>query len=146
MRKQNGCGKWRWAAFPSASGPSVGSGRTEHARIFDSLQSELSVTVAHRSTSAPVRPRCPQTLAFGSSNRPMCVLAPQKCAGCHGHAQKLCWLIPMLSMKPCIESGTLSLRKRASATAKVFFVIFGVKCGFRGLLGVSVFSPSTSLS
>ncbi len=59
-------------------------------------------------------------LAFGSSNHPMCVLAPQKCAGPHGRAQKLCCFMAMLSMQPCIESGTLSLRKRASGTVKVF--------------------------
>ena len=108
------------AVFPRAPGPSAGSGRTEHARIFDSLQSELPASVAPRSTAAPVGPRCPQPLAFGSSNRPMCVLAPQKCAGWHGRAQKLCCLIAMLSMQPCIESGRLSLWKRASCTVKVF--------------------------
>ena len=87
--------------FPSAPGPSAVSGRTEHARIFDSLQSELPVSVAPRSTSAPVGPWCTLHLAFGSSNRPMCVLAPKKCAGVHGRAQKLCCLIAMLSMQPC---------------------------------------------
>jgi hypothetical protein len=46
----------------------------------------------------------------------------------------MCCLIVMLSMQPRIESGTLSLRKRASATVKSFFVIFGFKCGSPGLL------------
>jgi hypothetical protein len=75
---------------------------------------ELPASVIPRSTAAPVRQRCPQPLAFGSSNRLLCVLAPQKCAGWHGRAQKLCSLITMLSMQPCIESGTLSQRKRTS--------------------------------
>ena len=104
----------------SASGPSAVSGRTEHARIFDSLQSELPASVAPRSTAAPVRPRCTLPLDFGSSNRPMCVLVPQKSAGVYGRAKKLCCLIVMLSMQPHIESGRLFLRKRASATVKVF--------------------------
>ncbi len=43
-------------------------GRTEHARIFDSLQSELPASVAPRSTAAPVGPRSTQPHAFGSSN------------------------------------------------------------------------------
>ena len=103
-----------------ASGSSVVSGRTEDARIFDSLQSELPASVAPRSTSAPVGPRCTQPLAFDSSNRPMCVLAPQKCEGRHGRAQKLCCLISMLSMQPHIESGRLSLRKRTSGNVKLF--------------------------
>ena len=120
FEKINGCGKWRGPAFPSAPGPSAVSGRSENLRSFDSCQSELPASVAPRSTAAPVRPRCPQPLAFGSSNRPMCVLAPQKCAGVHGGAQKLCCLIAMLFMQPCIESGTLSLRQRASRTVKVF--------------------------
>ncbi len=64
----------------------------------------------------------------------MCVIAPQKCAGVHGRAQKLCCLIVMLSMQPRIESGTLSLRKRASGTVKSFPVIWGFKCGLPGLL------------
>jgi hypothetical protein len=106
--------------LPERAGPSAATGRTEHARIFDTLQSELSSSVAPRSTSAPVGPRCPETLAFGSSNRPMYVVATQKCAGWHGRAQKLCYLITMLSIQPCIESDTLSLRKRVSATVKVF--------------------------
>jgi hypothetical protein len=106
--------------FPSAPGPSAVRGRCENVRIFDSCQSELPASVAPRSTAVPVRPRCPQPLAFVSSNRPMCVLVSQKCAGVHGRAQKLCSFMTMLSMQPCIESGTLSLRKRASRTVKVF--------------------------
>jgi hypothetical protein len=43
-------------------------------------------------------------------------------------------LIAMLFMHPCMKSGTFSLRNRASGTAKVFFVSYGVKCGFPGLL------------
>jgi hypothetical protein len=47
-------------------------------------------------------------------------LARQKCARVHGRAPKVCCLIFMLFMQPCIESGTLSLRNRASGTVKVF--------------------------
>jgi hypothetical protein len=52
----------------------------------------------------------------------------------HGRAQKGCCLIAMHFIQPCILSGTLSLRKRASRTVKSFFVIYGFKCGFPGLL------------
>ena len=95
--------------------------RTEREpRIFDRLLSELAASLAPRSTSAPVRRRCPLALAFGSSNRPMCVLAPQKCVAVHGHAQKVCCLIAMLYMQPCIESGTLSLGRGLRGPSKVF--------------------------
>ena len=89
VKKLNGCGKWRWAAFPSAPGPSAGSGRSENLCIFDRLQPELPASVAPRSTAAPVRPRCPQPLAFGSSNLPMCVFATQKCAYLSLYRQKI---------------------------------------------------------
>ena len=38
----------------------------------------------------------------------------------HGRSQKTCCLIAILCIHPCIESGTLSLRSRASWTVKVF--------------------------
>ncbi len=76
--------------------------------------------MAPRSTSGPVGPRYPPSLVFGSSDGPMGVLVPQKCPGVHGRVQKLCRLIFKLSMQPCIDSGTLSLGKRASWTVKVF--------------------------
>ena len=61
----------------------------------------------------------------------MCVLAQQKCAGVHGRAPKVCCLIFMLFIQPCIESGTLSLR---FGDRQSFFVIFVFKCGLPGLL------------
>jgi hypothetical protein len=77
-----GFGKWRWAAFPIAPGPSAVSGRTEYTRIFDSLQSELPASVAPRSTAAPVGPRSTQPLAFGSSNsRDVRARATKICGG-----------------------------------------------------------------
>jgi hypothetical protein len=39
-------------------------------------------------------------------HEPMCVLAQQKCERVHGRAQKVCCLIFMLSMQPCILSVT----------------------------------------
>ncbi len=104
--------------------------------IFDNCQSELPVSVAPRSTTAPVRPRCPSTLAFVSSNRPMCVLAPQKCAG-YTDALRNCavaW--------PCFP-GNRALKAAHSPSGRgfgdrqSFFVIFGFKCGFQALFGSS---------
>jgi hypothetical protein len=62
----------------------------------------------------------------------MCVLAQQKCAAVHGRAHKWCCLIDMLSMQPCIESGTLSLRQKASGTVKVFSRFVDSSAVFRG--------------
>ncbi len=77
-----------------------------------------------RSSAVPLAP------CFGSSNRPMCVLAQQN--GAAVHAQKVYCLTAMLSMQPCIESGTLSLRKRASRTVKVFSGFMHSSAVFRG--------------
>ena len=38
----------------------------------------------------------------------------------------------MLVMHPCMSSGTLSLWNRTYRTVKVFFLIYGFKCGSRG--------------
>ena len=127
--------KMVWVVFPSASGKNTVSGRTENPHTFDRFSSELETSVVPRSTDVPVRPRCTLTLPFGSSNETMCVLTHQKCGGGHGRAQKLYCLISMLSMQPCIESGTLSLRKRASRTVKVFSGFMHSSAVFRGCSG-----------
>ena len=75
----------------------------------------------------------PRTLVLGSSNWPMCVLAPQKCAAVHGRAQKGCCLSAMIYMQPCIES-THSLCRTGLCGPSKIFRVFVVKSGFPGLL------------
>ncbi len=61
-----------------------------------------------------------------------CDLAPQKCVAVYGRAQKVFSLIVMLSMQPCIETGRLCLRKRASGTVKVLSWVMASSAVFRG--------------
>jgi hypothetical protein len=77
-----------------------------------------------RSMAAPVRPRCPETLVLGSSNSPMCALAPYKFVAVCGRARKGCCLIPMLAMHPCIHSRTLS-RRLGVGDRQRLFLFFG---------------------
>ena len=123
----------RGKAFVRASGSSAVIRRSENARIVDSFESKLPASVTPRSRVAPVRPRCPETLVLGSSNWPMCVLAPQTCAAVHGRAQKGCCLFVMISMPPCIETAHSLCRTGLCGPSKVFRV-FVVKSGFPGLL------------
>ncbi len=114
-----------------------------YARRLDSCVSAISLSL-HRHPFVCILCISPFTcynnknfapLAFGSSNRTMCVIAPQKCAGVHGRTQKLCCFMTMLSMEPYIENGTLSLRKRASGTVKVFSWFLYSSAGFRDWSG-----------
>jgi hypothetical protein len=115
-----GFGKWRWAAFPSASGPSAVSGRTETHASLIACSRNCQPSSPPGLQPHPLVRGPPSPLLLAPQTAAMCVLVPQKSAGVYGRAQKLCCLIAMLSMQPRIESGRLSLRKRASATVKVF--------------------------
>jgi len=93
----------------------------------------MPASVAPRCTAAPVRPRCPQPgTCFWLLKRADVRARAAKMCGVHGRAQKVCCLIDTLSMQPCIESGTLSLRKRASRTVKVFSGFMHSSAVFRG--------------
>ena len=104
------------------SRPSAVSGRADIALIRPRGSSELPASVACRSTAAPVRPRCPETLVLGSSKKADVCARAAKMRGQakHGRSQKGCCLIAMLFMHPCMKSGTFSLRNRASGPPKFF--------------------------
>jgi hypothetical protein len=104
------------------SRPSAVSGRADIALIRPRGSSELPASVACRSTAAPVRPRCPETLVLGSSKTADVCARAAKMRGQakHGRSQKGCCLIAILFMHPCMKSGTFSLRNRASGPPKFF--------------------------
>ncbi len=104
------------------SRPSAVSGRADIALIRPRGSSERPASVACRSTAAPVRPRCPETLVLGSSKKADVCARAAKMRGQakHGRSQKGCCLIAMLFMHPCMKSGTFSLRNRASGPPKFF--------------------------
>jgi hypothetical protein len=59
-----------WGVFHiSFIGPSAVSGHADIALIRSRCSSELPASVACKSTAAPVRPRCPETLILGSSKK-----------------------------------------------------------------------------
>ena len=87
-----------------------------------------------RAVDRPPSASCPDRLVLGSSNSPMCALAPQN-AG-YRRAWKGCCLIPMLAMHPCVHSGTLLCRTGLRAPSKIFRV-FCVKSGFPGAARLS---------
>jgi hypothetical protein len=92
------------------SRPSVVSGRADIALIRPRSSSELPASVAYRSTAAPVRPRCPETLVLGSSKKADVCARAAKMRGQakHGRSQKGFFLIAMLFMYPCMKSDTFS--------------------------------------
>ncbi len=71
----------------------------------------------------------PFLLVPQGSNGSMCALAQQKCGTGRGRVRKTYWLISMLSIHPCIENGTLSLRhwKRYTLPPKEGFRIIRIR-------------------
>jgi hypothetical protein len=81
-------------------------GRADIPLIRPSFSSELPVNVSPRSKVAPVRPR-PETLVLDSSKRPMDKIKYEvdkiKYGVMNGRSQKVCWVIPIFSVYPCIH-------------------------------------------
>ena len=116
------------AVLENGDGP-PSRARQGRARSADGLSTRASLIACSRNCQPASPPGLqphplvrgpPSPLLLAPQTAAMCVLVPPKSAGVYGRAQKLCCLIAMLSMQPRIESGRLSLRKRASGKVKAF--------------------------
>ena len=109
-----------WTHLRMAPWPNAVSGRADIALIRPRCSSELPAASLPGLGPPPFVRGAPKRLFLAPQKRP-CALAPQKCGAKHGRSQKgCCCLFAMVYIHPCIQSGTFSLRNRASGTAKVF--------------------------
>jgi hypothetical protein len=90
------CEKCRGADFPMATRTSTIGTNALIPLMSPIFSHEIPASVAPTSRDAPVCPLCPETLALGNSQRPMCALATRECRAMHGRSQKGCCLIAML--------------------------------------------------